>query len=54
MLGKLRNRAIYAKTAVALFMGLRRGELLALQWSRVGLDGTEIDVREALKVTKAH
>jgi len=54
MLDKLRGRAIYPKAVTALFTGLRRGELLALRWSRVDLDGKEIDVREALEETKAH
>lgn len=54
MLAKLRGRVIYPKAIVALFMGLRRGELLALRWSRADLDGKQIDVREALEQTKAH
>ena len=33
---------------------MRLGEILALRWSRVDLDGKSISVREALEWTKAH
>ena len=33
---------------------MRLGEVLALRWSRVDLDGKVIEVREALEETKAH
>jgi integrase len=46
---KIRPRAI-----VALFTGMRRGEVLALRWSNVDLDGKVIRVREALEETKEH
>jgi integrase len=39
---------------VALFSGARLSEVLALRWSRVGLDRKVIEVREALEQTKAH
>jgi integrase len=39
---------------LALFTGKRRGEVLALRWSRVDLDGKTISVREALESTTAH
>lgn len=54
MLAKLRGRAIYPKGVTALFTGLRRGELLALRWPNVDLDGKELDVREALEETREH
>jgi integrase len=38
---------------VALFTGLRRGELLALRWSNVDLAAKVLQVREALQETKA-
>lgn len=47
MLAKLKGRAIFPKAVTALFTGLRRGELLALRWSRTDLDGKLIQVREA-------
>jgi integrase len=39
LLPAIAGRAIYAPAVVALFTGLRRGELLALRWSNVDLDG---------------
>jgi integrase len=39
---------------VALFTGMRLGEVLALRWSHVDLDAKVIKVREALEQTKAH
>jgi integrase len=39
---------------VALFTGMRLGEVLALRWNRVDLDGKLIRVHEALEQTKAH
>jgi integrase len=45
----------YPKAVMALFTGLRCGELLALRWRNVDLDDArEIKVREALEETKAH
>lgn len=45
---KLRPRAI-----VAVYTGMRRGELLALRWPNVDLDGKVIKVREAIEETRA-
>jgi integrase len=39
---------------VALFTGMRLGEILALRWSRVDLDANVMQVREALEQTRAH
>ncbi|MEZ0357811.1 tyrosine-type recombinase/integrase [Mycobacterium sp. SA01] len=39
---------LYALWAVALAMGLRRGEALGLQWSDVDLDAERITIRRAL------
>lgn len=41
-------------TLVSLFSGMRLGEVLALRWNNVDLDGKVIKVREALELTKAH
>jgi integrase len=38
----------------SLFTGMRLGEVLALRWSKVSLEGKAIHVREALEETKAH
>jgi integrase len=46
---KIRSRVI-----VALFTGMRRGEVLALRWRNVDLDGKIIRIREALEETKEH
>lgn len=55
VLPQLRGRPIYAPAIVALFTGVRRGELLALRWSNVDLDGEKVlRVREAIEQTKAH
>jgi integrase len=51
---KLRGTRLYVPAMVALFAGLRLGEILALRWNRVDLDGKIIAVREALEWTKAH
>jgi integrase len=54
---KLRGHAMYPKAITALFTGLRRGELLALRWRHVDIDGQAdktIRVREAIEQTKAH
>ena len=51
---KLRGHDMYALAIVALFIGIRLGEILALQWRNVDLDGKVIRVREALEETKAH
>jgi integrase len=50
---RLRNHVIYPQVIVALFTGMRRGEILALRWQYVDLDGKIIAVREALEETKA-
>ena len=55
LLERLRGRAMYPRVITALFTGVRRGELLALRWHDVDLDGKEptLRVREAIEETKA-
>jgi integrase len=54
MITKLRGRAMYPKAIIALFTGIRRGEMLAAKWCYVDLDAKLLKVREALEETKAH
>jgi len=49
---KLAHRVIYLKTLIALFTGMRRGEILALRWERVDLERKIIKVCEALEETQ--
>ena len=51
---KLRGRAIFPKVILALFTGMRRGEIAALRWRNVDLSGKMISVRESIEETKAH
>ena len=53
VIDKLKGHAIYDKAVIALFTGLRRGELLALRWANVDLEGKAISVRAVLQETKA-
>jgi integrase len=53
LVNKLRGSRLCVPAMVALFTGMRLGEVLALRWSRVDLDGKVISVREALESTKA-
>jgi integrase len=48
----LRDKPLYAITEVALASGLRRGELLALRWQDIDLDGAHLRVERALEETK--
>jgi integrase len=52
VLGTLRGRPLYPIAAVLLGTGLRRGELLALRWQGVDLDGATLKVEQALEETK--
>lgn len=53
VLSKARGRPIYQIGALALATGMRRGELLALRWQDVDLDGARITVARSLEQTKA-
>jgi integrase len=52
VLKTLRGRPLYTIVAVLLATGLRRGELLALRWQDVDLDGATLKVEQALEETK--
>jgi integrase len=51
---KLREWRLGTVAMVSMFTGARLGEVLALRWNRVDLDGGVVKVREALEQTKAH
>jgi integrase len=53
LMSKLRGSRLYVPAIVALFTGMRLGEILALREQRVNLDNSVIEVREALEETKA-
>jgi integrase len=50
---QLEGQALAAPALVALFTGMRRGEILALRWVNVDLGAKIIRVRESLEATKA-
>jgi integrase len=50
---KLSGR-LRAPAMIAIFTGMRLGEILALRWARVDLDRKVVQVREAIEHTKAH
>lgn len=54
ILTELPGHELYARAIVALFTGMRLGEVLALRWRNVDLDGKMIKVREAIEETKEH
>jgi integrase len=54
LVDKLAGFRLRVPAVVALFTGMRLGEILALRWNRVDLDAKVIQVREALEQTKTH
>ena len=50
---RLDGKALGPPATVALFTGMRRGEILALRWGNVDLAGKLIKVRQSLEVTRA-
>jgi integrase len=53
VLQKLRGQPLYPIMTLALASGMRRGELLALRWRDVDLDGGIVRVERSLEETKA-
>src|SRR5262249_43113341 len=51
---KLQGSTLRIPALLGLLCGMRLGEVLALRWNRVDLDGKVIQVREALEQTRAH
>jgi integrase len=52
VLHALRGRSLYPIIVTALGTGARRGELLALRWKDVDLDGATLRIEQALEQTK--
>jgi integrase len=53
ILARLEGHALYPAVALALATGMRRGELLALRWEDVDLEGATVRVERALEETAA-
>ena len=53
LLRKLEGHALHLIATIDLATGLRRGELLALPWTAVDLDGASLRVERSLEETKA-
>jgi integrase len=51
LLAKLEGHPFYPTVALALATGMRRGELLALRWEDLDLDGATVRVERALEET---
>ncbi len=52
VLTALRGQALHPIVVAALGTGLRRGELLALRWSDIDLDGAQLRVEQSLEWTQ--
>jgi integrase len=53
-LGAMRGTVIYPQVVVLLATGMRRGELMGLQWGDVDLEAGKLRVERAVEKTKAH
>ena len=54
LLARLNGHPLYPKAALALFAGLRRSEVMALNWRNIDFDRKVLQVRAALEETRAH
>lgn len=53
VLRTLEGRSVYSILVTALATGMRRGELLALRWRDIDLDGSALRVEQSLEQTKS-
>jgi integrase len=53
LLQRLRGRSLYMVALLGLSTGLRRGELLALRWRDIDLEGGTLRVEQAIEQTRA-
>ncbi|MBV9201241.1 MAG: site-specific integrase [Alphaproteobacteria bacterium] len=53
VLHALRGHRLYPVVVIALATGMRRGEIVALRWADIDLDGGKIRVERSLEETKA-
>lgn len=49
----MRETAIYPQIVVLLSTGMRRGELMGLQWGDIDLEGRKVAIKRAVEKTKA-
>jgi integrase len=54
LVAKLPGTRVHVLAMIALFTGMRLGEILALRWNRIDLDRKVAQVRGALEQTTAH
>jgi integrase len=54
MLKALEGHPLHAEVVTSLYTGVRRGELLALCWGDIDLDGATLTVNKALEETRQH
>jgi len=52
LLEKLKGKSLYPIVVLGLATGMRRGELLALRWKDVDLDGGKLRVEQSIEQTK--
>jgi integrase len=53
ILKKLQGRSIYPIAMLAIATGMRRGELLALRWKDIDMDGARLRVERSVEQTKS-
>jgi integrase len=53
LLDVLRGRPLYPVAVIGLATGMRRGEIAALRWGDIDLDGSKIHVQRSLEQTNA-
>jgi integrase len=53
-LNALRATSIYPQVVVLLTTGIRRGELMGLQWGDINFDMGKLSIKRAVEKTKTH